>query len=56
MVVAVLVAFTLVVLTFGFHQRVMLWLGANVPSMRLAMEWKVLLIVVVLFSRRLHYE
>lgn len=49
MALAVFVAFTLVVLTFAFHQRVMLSLGKHVPRLKIGVEWKVLLIVVVLY-------
>jgi len=49
MTLAVVVAFAMVVLTFGFHQRVMLTLGVHVPPLKVGVEWKVLLIVVVLY-------
>ncbi len=47
--IAITLALVLVVLTFGFHSRVMVWLGGRVPSMRMALDKKLLLIVVVLY-------
>ncbi len=49
MAIAVTIALILLVLTFGFHSRVMMWLGNRVPPMRLALDKKLLLIVVVLY-------
>ncbi len=49
MILAITLALVLVVLTFGFHSGVMMWLGHHVPSMRLPLDKKLLLIVVVLY-------
>ena len=49
MTFAILFAFTLVVLTFVFHFRMLLWLGRRVPDLNLTMQSRVLFIVLVLF-------
>ena len=49
MTFAFILAFALVVLTFGFHYRVLLWLGRRVPTMTMAIQARVLFIVLVLF-------
>ena len=49
MIVAIVLAFSLVAVTFTFHYRVLLWLGLNTPKMNLPTQTQVLVIVVVLF-------
>ena len=49
MILAIVLAFSLVAVTFAFHYRVLLWLGLNTPKMNLPTQTQVLVIVVVLF-------
>jgi len=49
MIVAFLLAFGLVAITFVFHYRVLIWLGFNTPKLNLPTQTQVLVIVVVLF-------
>jgi len=49
MILAIVLAFSLVAVTFAFHYRVLLWLGMNTPKMNLPTQTQVLVIVVVLF-------
>lgn len=50
MTFAIVLALILVVSTFAFHQRVMLWLGHRVPPLAVGAELKLLLIVVALYA------
>jgi len=47
---AICIAFALVVLAFSFHYKVLLSLGRHVPRMNIAMQARVLFIVLVLFG------
>jgi len=49
MIVAVLLALSMVLVTFIFHYRVLLLLGAKVPALHGSTEFQVLIIVIVLF-------
>ena len=49
MTLAICLAFALVLLTFSFHYKVLLWLGRRVPIMNLDDQARVLIIVLVLF-------
>ena len=49
MILAIVLAFSLVAVTFALHYRVLLWLGLNTPKMNLPTQTQVLVIVVVLF-------
>ncbi len=49
MIFAIVLAFSLVAVTFTFHYRVLLWLGLNTPKMNLPTQTQVLVIIVVLF-------
>jgi len=49
MIVAIVLTFSLVAVTFIFHYRVLLWLGLNTPKMNFPTQTQVLVIVVVLF-------
>ncbi|WP_206019682.1 hypothetical protein [Pseudomaricurvus alkylphenolicus] len=49
MILAVVLAFALVAVTFVFRYRVLLWLGTNTPKLNLPTHTQVLVIVVVLF-------
>ncbi|MAK42646.1 MULTISPECIES: ion channel [Spongiibacter] len=49
MILAVVLAFALVAVTFALHYRVLLWLGENTPKLKLPTHTQVLVIVVVLF-------
>ncbi|MEM8500808.1 MAG: ion channel [Pseudomonadota bacterium] len=49
MTLAIILAFALVLLTFSFHYRVLLWLGHHVPRMKLTSQMRVLVVVLVLF-------
>jgi Ion channel len=49
MISAVVLAFCLVVITFVFHYRVLLWLGSNTPKLNLPTQTQVLVIVIILF-------
>lgn len=49
MIWAIVLAFSLVAVTFVFHYRVLLWLGQNTPKMKLPTQTQVLVIVIVLF-------
>lgn len=49
MIIAIIFAFALVFITFSFHYKVMIWLGRRIPTINVAMQTRVLLIVLVLF-------
>jgi Ion channel len=49
MITAILLAFSLVSLTFMFHYRVLLWLGSKATRFGLSTQAQVLVIVVILF-------
>ena len=49
MTFAIVFAFALVVVTFSFHYKVLIWLGQRVPNVNIAMQSRVLFIVLVLF-------
>ena len=46
MIFAIVLAFSLVAVTFTFHYRVLLWLGLNTPKMNLPTQTQVLVIIV----------
>ena len=49
MILAITLAFGLVVATFLFHYRVLLWLASNTKKVRFERESRVLVIVITLF-------
>lgn len=49
MILAIVLAFSLVAATFAFHYRVLLWLGANTHKYNLERQTQVLVIVIALF-------
>lgn len=49
MILAIVLAFTLVVVTFTFHYRVLIWLSVNTPKLNLPRQTQVLVIVLMLF-------
>jgi hypothetical protein len=49
MILAIVLAFSLVAATFVFHYRVLLWLGSNIQKINLEKQSQVLVIVIVLF-------
>ena len=49
MILAIVLAFSLVAATFAFHYRVLLWLGSNTQKFNLERQSQVLVIVIVLF-------
>lgn len=49
MTIAVILALSLVLLTFVFHYRVLLFLGSKVPAINIKTDMQVLIIVIVLF-------
>ena len=49
MIIAILLAFTLVCSTFLFHYRVLLWLGSRAPRFGLSTQAQVFVIVIALF-------
>tara|TARA_R110001592_G_scaffold319630_1_gene597357 strand:- start:827 stop:1282 length:456 start_codon:yes stop_codon:yes gene_type:complete len=49
MLMTISLAFFLVVSSFIFHYRVLLWLGAFAPTLKLKPEAQVLVVVIVLF-------
>jgi len=53
MLIAVLLALSLIATTFVFHFRVLLWLGRYAPRFNLRTETQVLTIVLVLFFTHL---
>jgi len=52
-IVALLLAFCLVGATFTFHYRVLIWLGAYTPKLNVTTQFKVFVIVVVLYMAHL---
>ena len=53
MILAVVLSIFLVVTTFLFHYRVLLWLGFNTPKLKIKTQTQVLVIVLVLFFAHL---
>jgi Ion channel len=49
MSLAIVLAFTLVAVTFLLHYRTLLWLGTNTPRFGLSSQAQVLVIVIILF-------
>lgn len=49
MILAIVLAFSLVAATFAFHYRVLLWLGSNSQKYNLEQQTQVLVIVIALF-------
>jgi hypothetical protein len=49
MLIAVSLALFLVMLSFIFHYRVLLWLGSFAPTLKLTPEAQVLVVVIILF-------
>jgi hypothetical protein len=48
-ILAIVLAFSLVAATFAFHYRVLLWLGSNTQKFNLERQSQVLVIVIALF-------
>ncbi len=49
MFIATMLALSLVIITFVFHYRVLLWLGVLTPKLNLPTQAQVLVIVLILF-------